>query len=93
MAEIIGKAACGICGGTVAYKENRAGKVYYACSGDWDDKACGSRVTFGATHSENLKRKFGAAPAPALAGNDNNTEPKKVASDERKRTGTYEDYL
>ncbi len=91
MAEIMGKAPCRICGGTVAYKENRAGKVYYACSGDYDAKACGSRVTFGATHSDNLKRDFRAEAARLAAGNDNN-EP-KAANDEQRRSGTYLDYL
>ena len=92
MADILGKAPCRVCGGVVAYKENRAHKVYYACSGDYDAKACGSRLTFGATHSENLKRQFAAPPEPVAATNDNN--PEKGKSNERQSaTGTYLDYV
>ncbi len=66
----IGKGTCKVCGAKVLWKAMKNnGKAYADCSGNYDSKACGSRVVLGATHSDNLKRQYEAAQT---ANNDNN---------------------
>jgi len=70
MSTEIGKGKCKVCGATVLWKAMKNnGKAYADCSGNYDSKACGSRVVLGATHSDNLKRDYQAAQT---ANNDNN---------------------
>ncbi|MBX3495677.1 MAG: hypothetical protein KF769_05480 [Parvibaculum sp.] len=80
--ETVGLGPCVNCEATVAYKEDRKGRLFYRCTGAHDPnrRACGMAVLhFGDADSTKLKKTFKENDHAAVKGRpDDKREPKRV---------------
>lgn len=58
---------CAVCGARVTLRESGRQRAFTVCNGELEEKACGSRVVYGARHSRQLLGESSAASAPPAA--------------------------
>ncbi|MCW5728145.1 hypothetical protein [Parvibaculum sp.] len=80
--ETVGLGPCVNCDATVAYKQDKNGRLHYRCTGQNDPgrRACGMAVLyFGEADSEKLKKTFKEKNDAAVKGRvDDIIEPKRA---------------
>lgn len=54
---LIAEGECPFCGAVIEYREDKNGRLYFACNGMADTQSCGSRAFLGAHVSKYIRAK------------------------------------
>ncbi len=84
---VLGQATCAGCEATVEVREDKAGKAYYFCDGRADERACGTRVTFG----HRPTKQFNARMAKTKTEEKTDDQPRPSDTGEQNVTGRTDD--